>query len=400
MRRPILLATALLALPVSLAASPDQESGPAEPGARRVPDVVGGRQAPVGKWDDAAGVIFDDEYVGCTGTLIAPDLVITAGHCIGGITGVKLGVNDWTSPGGETIAVVEEIEHPNSWGTYDVGVLVLAQPSSYAPRIIATGCVLDRSLKPGAAAHIVGYGAIDEEGNQYTSELREAETTITDPECTGGRGCNGSVSPGGELGAGGNGVDACFGDSGGPLYLVDESGNYLVGVTSRGYYDAELPCEEGGIWVRPDAVIDWIETTTGKTLPRATCNTAPAATAESIMLEVEQGEVVSTTIAVTDADATDTHSFQTGTAALHGDVVTDPDGSVHYRAAEDYEGTDTFTVVVADSGVPSLTATVTFTVTVVPNEGGGCGCRAGGTTPGTAALLALAVLLTLRRRRR
>ena len=78
-------------------------------------------------------------------------------------------------------------------------------------------------------------------------------------------GCNGAVSPGGELGAGGNGVDACFGDSGGPLYLLSDRGDYVVGVTSRAYAGVpwNYPCRDGGIYTRPDAVVDWIESKVG-----------------------------------------------------------------------------------------------------------------------------------------
>ncbi|HEU5056000.1 MAG TPA: trypsin-like serine protease [Kofleriaceae bacterium] len=363
--------------------------------------MVGGAQAPVGKWNDAAAAMGGGQSI-CTGTLIAPALVITAGHCINvGIDSVKLGVNDFTSPGGETIAVTRQVAYPNWTSTYDVGLLFLATESSYPPRVLATGCAIERSLHAGATAHIVGYGAIDERGNQYTSELREAATTITDPDCTGGRGCNGSVAPGGELGAGGDGVDACFGDSGGPLYLDDPSGVLLVGVTSRGYRGTELPCSEGGIWVRPDAVVEWIESAAGVTIPRATCGSAPTASADDLELEVESGGIGSTSIEVDDPDDADTHTFATGVAPMHGDVATDEDGGVHYRAREGYLGPDSFTVVVSDSGVPSLTTTVSFTVNVVEDTGGG-GCRVAGTgAPGvTVVLLGLALLVPLRRRRR
>jgi len=211
------------------------------------------------------------------------------------------------------------------------------------------------------------------------------------------------VAPGGELGAGGGGVDACFGDSGGPLYLDDPSGITLVGVTSRGYRGTELPCSEGGIWVRPDAVVEWIEATAAVTIPRATCGSAPTATADDLELEVESGSIASTSIEVSDPDPDDTHSFAAGIAAMHGDVATDEEGGVHYRAREDYLGPDSFTIVVSDSGVPSQTTTVSFTVNVVEDTGGG-GCRVAGADAGapgvTVLLLGLALLVPLRRRRR
>jgi MYXO-CTERM domain-containing protein len=383
----------LSALPSAVSASTEGDPG-STPEAPSTPDVVGGRQAPDGKWNDAAGAMASQGYALCTGTLIAPNLVITAGHCIGeGITSVKLGVNDYEAAGGEEIAVTREVEYPNSQSTYDVGLLFLAESSSYTPRAIASGCVVERSLHDGAPVHIVGYGAIDEQGNNYTSELREAESTVTDADCGGGRGCNGTVYPGGELAAGGDGVDACFGDSGGPLYLDDTGGIFLVGVTSRGYYDTDLPCSEGGIWVRPDAVMDWIESTAEITLPRSVCPTA-----DSLELEVEAGEVVSTAIHLGGGAFPAALTLATGAPAAHGDIATENDGSIHYRAHDDYEGPDTFSVQVKQNGVP--TGGVTFTVMVVPNQGGGCGCRAGGRgAPGSVVLIGFALAFALRRRR-
>src|SRR5262245_43467687 len=42
--------------------------------------VVGGTAVPPGKWPDAVAVLAPT--AACTGTLIAPDVVLTAGHCI------------------------------------------------------------------------------------------------------------------------------------------------------------------------------------------------------------------------------------------------------------------------------------------------------------------------------
>jgi len=363
------------------------------------PPVVGGSPASPGKWDDAAVVFFGDAP-GCTGTLIAPDLVLTAGHCIGGVSRVKLGEVDLTAAGGEEIAVAREIEYPDSFGTFDVGLLVLEQPSAVTPRVIATGCVLDRFVANGAAVEIVGWGAIDEDGNQDTNLLMEAESVITDVDCTGGRGCNASVSPAGELGAGGNRVDSCFGDSGGPLYLLTEIGDFLVGVTSRGYDDASLPCGEGGIYVRADAVVDWIESASGEALPRATCNAPPAPTVSRARLEVPAGDSVTTRVAANDPDAGDGHSYAIEVEPMHGRARTGDDGTVTYTAG-DTEGADHFAVRVADDGIPSLSGVVELDVTVLPSEG--CGCRASGPGAGGAAVIGLAALIALtpgRRRRR
>src|SRR5436853_7921248 len=68
---------ALLALSTPVAAqrgdgAPDVDTSTTAP-------VIGGTAAPPGKWPDAVGVL--GAQGACTGTLIAPDVVITAGHC-------------------------------------------------------------------------------------------------------------------------------------------------------------------------------------------------------------------------------------------------------------------------------------------------------------------------------
>ena len=60
--------------------------------------VVGGTQAADGTYEDAAGIIFSNS-VSCTGVLVAPNGVLTAGHCVGGITHVILGTNDYQQGG-------------------------------------------------------------------------------------------------------------------------------------------------------------------------------------------------------------------------------------------------------------------------------------------------------------
>jgi MYXO-CTERM domain-containing protein len=388
---PILLAAVGLALAHPAPASP--------PGGRPSPPVVGGSPAERDRWNDAAAVYFGD-VPGCTGTLIAPDVVLTAGHCIDGVDQVMLGEVDLDSEAAEIIPVAREVEHPNSFTTYDVGLLILERPSAFTPRVIATGCVLERYLDNGAPVAIVGWGAVDPVGEQYPDVLMEAESVITDVDCTRGRGCNASVSPNGEMGAGGDNVDSCFGDSGGPLYLLTDIGDFLVGVTSRGYDDVEQPCGEGGIYVRPDAVLDWIEAETGQSIPRATCNAPPAPSADVTQLEVEAGDSVTATLAANDPDADDTHTYEVATEPMHGSVSIDEAGVVEYTASDDYDGPDEFTVRVADSGVPSLSGEVAFEVTVLP--GGGCGCRSSARDPGAAVLLVLAALgwFAPRRRRR
>jgi secreted trypsin-like serine protease len=287
----------LLALPLALGASSARAAATAVPlGATRVgaPDdptgIVGGTLAAPHAWPDAVAVLAPT--AACTGTLIAPDVVLTAGHCIE--TAPRLVVVDsvdYGAAGGEVIAVTSAIAYPDWQDHYDVGVLILAHPAKAPPRAIARGCQVTRGLVDGAAVHLVGFGLTTRSGKGDNSRLHEADVPVRDAQCAGG-GCAPAINPGGEFVAGGHGADSCFGDSGGPVYLPTVHGPALIGVVSRGLKVGGLPCGGGGIYVRADQVVPWIEHVTGRKVGRARCDGATddaQATDASAMAEPEVG---------------------------------------------------------------------------------------------------------------
>jgi len=261
---------------VAFAAEPFHSSPSPSPGWTS-PFVVGGTDVPAGKWPDAVAVIAPT--AACTGTLIAPDVVLTAGHCIG--VEPKLVVVDsidYAKPGGEVIDVAKAVAYPSWQDHYDVGVLVLQHPASTPPRPIAAACTA-RDLAAGGTVEVVGFGLTTKSGTGDNSRLHQAMLAVTDPSCTSAAGCAPAVAPGGEFAAGGHGTDACFGDSGGPVYLDGA----LIGVVSRGLDEDGAPCGGGGIYVRADAdkVVAWIEKTTGRKVQRASCGAADGETDEA-----------------------------------------------------------------------------------------------------------------------
>src|SRR5689334_4420541 len=103
--------------------------------------VIGGSASPAGKWPDAAAVYYGG-YQECSGTLIAPTLVVTAGHCVLGLSpgAIMVGSVDENNPvGGEMITVIAKYEYPSSQSSVDAGVLVLDHASTVAPRAVASG---------------------------------------------------------------------------------------------------------------------------------------------------------------------------------------------------------------------------------------------------------------------
>jgi secreted trypsin-like serine protease len=148
---------------------------------------------------------------------------------------------------------------------------VLDHPAAAKPRAIAAACSAREGLVAGALVHLVGFGLTTRAGTGDNTRLHEAQIPIIDPSCGDERSCIAAIAPDGEFTAGGGGRDACFGDSGGPIYLDTPGGPALVGVVSRGFAMAGAPCGSGGVYVRADQVVPWIQRVTHETVVRTKC---------------------------------------------------------------------------------------------------------------------------------
>jgi trypsin len=243
--------------------------------------VVGGTEVEPGTWPDVVAVLGEDGGL-CTGTLLAADLVLTAGHCIGiRPVEVVIGSVDLARPGGERRAVKWSRAYPEWEQRYDVGVIMLEHPVFAKARAVVQACATRDRLTPGTAVQVVGFGLTTRTATDANTRLHQASLAIRDPRCTTDEACASAVAPGGEFIAGGGGVDACFGDSGGPVYLDTSHGPALVGVVSRGVASWGEPCGDGGIYVRADKVVAWIEKVSGRKVERVPCDLPADAAGEA-----------------------------------------------------------------------------------------------------------------------
>jgi trypsin len=210
------------------------------------PAVVGGRDAAPGAYPAVAEITFGSSFL-CTGTLIAPRWVLTAGHC-SSITGaavaspaawppqlIDVRIGSVTPGAGERVPVQRVVVQPNylvNMG-YDIALLQLSTASSKAPAKVvgAAGASL---WAPGTMETIVGFGTT-EEGGDLPDTLQEAQVPITtDAYCSDAYSdfdASTMVCAGFPQG----GVDTCQGDSGGPMFGRDAAGALkAVGATSWG----------------------------------------------------------------------------------------------------------------------------------------------------------------------
>ncbi|HEY4181533.1 MAG TPA: trypsin-like serine protease [Kofleriaceae bacterium] len=376
--------------------------------ARAEAPVIGGHDVPAGEWREVAAIEDNTNFQFCTGTLIAPTVVLTAAHCIGtDVNKVVIGTNSLARPqDGETIMVKSATEYPGGIDTFDLGVVVLQTPSTITPRAIAAGWA-SLAIKTGATATVAGYGGVDRDSMVFKDEMQEVDLPITDEDCTHSDGCNAAAKPAGELGAGGNGLDTCEGDSGGPMFITGDLGTFLGGVTSRGYDSNQYTCSEGGIYVRPDKAIKWIEDTAGVEVMKGPMPTWAD-------LHSPRGGAADTMVDANDPMSSK-HTFEITAQPMYGMAAVHNDGSLRVCTSPDVTGKDSVTVTITDSSDPSRKLLIVMPIVIEDaaspsscniddfgGDGGGC-CSSSGHPAGSLAL-SLGVLAAIdrssRRRRR
>lgn len=231
--------------------------------------IIGGGPVMGSNFQDVVAVGDDGGWF-CSGTLIAENAVLTAGHCIcDGLTVTRVFFGDDVECEGKVVPVGREVRHPNYHSDRrkgeknDLMVLILASAiRDVQPRRIASSEIIDMATN----ARVVGFGDTDPEGSFGYGIKRQTDVPIVSHSCQGymdrkddetAYGCDPNL----ELVAGKPllAMNTCSGDSGGPLYVSDGQGGWLLaGATSRATHQRIHDCGDGGIYARVDRYLDWI----------------------------------------------------------------------------------------------------------------------------------------------
>jgi trypsin len=220
--------------------------------------IIGGTQAVDGRYPYAVS-LRDNLGHFCGGSLIAPNVVLSAAHCVqpGKLIKVAIGRHDLTNLNdGDEVNVQSQIPHPNynqDTTDNDFLILILERDTTEDAGFVR---INPNYVSGGMPVTTMGYGDTDpsESVSSLAPILMHTEVkTVSNEICSTSSGSVGGISVFGITFGGYNasyknmitdnmicarddGEDSCQGDSGGPLVIRSDTGEDLqVGVVSWGY---------------------------------------------------------------------------------------------------------------------------------------------------------------------
>ena len=262
--------------------------------------IINGKDAEIDEWPMTGGLLatgtgtlgpieLDGRLLMCSSTLIAPDVVLSAAHCVdlegilgeAGFTGLTIDNLEfaWSrqtdlsmyqfaltgpEPYPDDVVLVQDWVHPEEWDigslqmglhkNHDLSLLFLEEAVEGVPFGVIITEEEDEAFEVGVDVEIVGWGqqtdaqmppegtvGLKQMGTSWVSLNAKAEFKVgEEPED----------------------VRKCHGDSGGPSFFQVETTSSdswrVVGVTSHSFDPTDCK-QTGGVDTRVSAYLDWID---------------------------------------------------------------------------------------------------------------------------------------------
>ncbi|OXA53419.1 Venom serine protease 34 [Folsomia candida] len=202
----------------------------------------------------------------CTCTVISPSMVLTAAHCLSGISTssrllIKVGAIDKgaTTEGGTSVWMSTKgyVKYPLYDGKqkHDIALVYLATRLTFSPSIHPACLPFSlRSRKlEGSVGTISGWGLTQWGGSASEKLIKADMPVLAEDVC---RKMYGSYWPENNLCVGGQGRSACKGDSGGGLDIVVNGRSYTVGVAQG--VAPQCMTNVPNIYMKVANYLDWI----------------------------------------------------------------------------------------------------------------------------------------------